>query len=93
MRPMDEWINRETLDPERSAALLARIIEQAQIVYGEGYTPPTEAQQESFLTGYRASEATPQQIIIDLRNFLENSDSPATNRSGGINDQENQQVE
>lgn len=88
MRPMDKWINQEALDSEHSAALLAQIIEQAQIVYGEDYTPPTEAQQESFLNGYHASEENAQQTIIDLRKFLENTPPPTTNNSGGTNDQE-----
>jgi hypothetical protein len=91
MRPMDEWINRQALEPERSAALLAKIIEQAKVVYGEGYTPPTESQQENFLAQYQASEASPQQIITDLRQFLENTATSTTNNSGEKNDQENQQ--
>ena len=89
MRPMDEWINRQTLDPDQSAALLSKIIEQAKVVYGEGYTPPTESQQQSFLAQYQASEANPQQTITDLRQFLENAGSSTANNSGEENGQEN----
>ena len=91
MRPMDEWIKRQELDPERSAELLAKIIEQAKIVYGETFTPPDESQQESFLTDYHASEKSPEQIITDLRQFLENKNTSTTNASGEENGQENHQ--
>jgi hypothetical protein len=91
MRPMDDWINRQMLEPDQSAALLSKIIEQAKIVYGEAYIPPSESQQQSFLAQYQTSEASPQQIITDLRQFLENTATPTANNSGEENGQENQQ--
>jgi len=73
MRAVNNWTaNQRGMDAEANAASLARIIEQAAIMYGENFTPPAQDQRDAFLKQQLESSGTPQQWIANLRGLLEN---------------------
>jgi hypothetical protein len=72
MRRVNNWIgNRQTLDAERDALALAKIVELAATVYGPAFDPPNAERQAEFLRGQALDHPT--QFIDDLRTFIEDA--------------------
>jgi hypothetical protein len=89
MRSVNSWIaTREQMDAEASTTSLAKIIEQATIIYGEGFMPPDGEQQAAFL---KQQTDNPQQMIANLRELLENPGDTSINQ-GEDDDQKNQAI-
>ena len=77
MRLVNRWVpQRLEMDSADNASLLTRIIEQAAIIYGEDFVPPTAGREEALLT-QNLSKTAPQ-FITELRQFVEyhNSSTP-----------------
>ncbi len=72
MRLVNRWIpKRLNMESEDHTAQLTKIIEQAEVIYGEGFTPPGNEQQEAFL--HRTLADSPPQIVKNLRTLIEKS--------------------
>jgi hypothetical protein len=79
MRRVSKWVaNRRTMDAERSAALLTQIMEQAEIIYGVAFSPPSPDQRDVLLELPFVYADEPEQMIADLRRLLEGSSDPST---------------
>lgn len=77
-------VNRQSMDMSGSAVLLAQIIEQAAVIYGEGFTPPDRGQQQTFLSLLGELADDPEGFISALRTFVEGSgDGPVADRKAG----------
>ena len=84
MRRVNRWAaGRPQMDAEDSAGLLADIVEQAAIIYGQGFTPPSPDRRDVFLQ-QGTGEPTPQ-FIENLRATIESSNRDATVDAGGTN--------
>lgn len=84
MRRVNQWAStRPQMDAEGSAGLLADIVEQAAIVYGQDFTPPSPDRRDVFLK-QGTGESTPQ-FIEKLRAVIESSNRDATVDAGGTN--------
>lgn len=71
MRGVNRWVNSERDgDQEGSSEVLNRIIEQAQIIYGQAFTPPSEEQRSSFLQAQSEFLDDPSRLIANLRQLL-----------------------
>lgn len=87
MRLVNRWVSkRQQRDTEGSATALTKIIEQAAIIYGEDFTPPSDDRRDAFLR--QSLTAPPPQIIRDLRALIENLDSNSAINTGGTDGQE-----
>lgn len=74
MRLVNKWVaGRKEMDVEGSAALLAKIVEQAAIIYGQDFAPPDAARLDAFLSQQQVLIDDPQAKIESLRDLLENS--------------------
>lgn len=71
MRRLMRQVNRWTLDAEASAGLLAQMVEQAAIIYGDDFAPPSHERQDAFLRLQFEFADDPQQMIANLRELLE----------------------
>ncbi len=88
MRGVNRWIgHQEKMDTEASARSLTKIIEQVAIIYGDDFTPPPNDELLAFTIQQAESSENPQQMIINLRQLLQNSISIAT--QGDNDDQKN----
>jgi hypothetical protein len=73
MRSVNKWIAKQLeMDDEGSATLLAKIIKQAAIIYGESFMPPDNDRRNAFLRQQAEVTDNPPQIIANLRELLEN---------------------
>jgi hypothetical protein len=72
MRRVNKWVVRQQeKDAAGSADVLAQIIEQAAIIYGEDFIPPDEAQCAAFASQQAELADNPQQMIKNLRQLLD----------------------
>jgi hypothetical protein len=72
LRTVNKWVaGRETLAAEEHAASLAKVVEQAGIIWREAFTAPDEAQQAAFLQAQANYLDDPPRLIEQLRHFLE----------------------
>jgi hypothetical protein len=72
MRLVDRWIARHDDDDcTADRDVLARILEQATIVYGESAAKPDEDQQGAFLRAHAGSLDRPERAIEELRRLIE----------------------
>jgi len=73
MRQVNQWIaGRRELDAQRGAAALDQLIEQAAVIYGKGYAPPSQDRRQGFLRMHFETADDPQRLITDLRHLIEN---------------------
>ncbi len=74
MRAVNIWIvNVREGDIEGSTRALDRIFEQASIIYGRAFTPPSAEQRDAFISTQAKSVDNPPQMIANLRQILERS--------------------
>jgi hypothetical protein len=89
MRHVNRWIaDARTMDKQSASELLSQIIEQAAIVYGEGFVPLGNDRRESFLRLHLEFAENPQQLILALRELLENPVETPPANGGEDDDQE-----
>ena len=75
MRAVNIWVTTEREgDIEGSTRALDRIFEQASIIYGRAFTPPSTDQRDAFIHTQAKSIDHPPQMIANLRQFLERSE-------------------
>jgi len=75
MRTVNIWVtNVREGNVEGSARALDRIFEQASILYGRVFTPPSTEQRDAFIHTQADTVDNPPQMIANLRQFLERSD-------------------
>jgi hypothetical protein len=92
MRSVNSWIaKRGEMDAEASTTSLTKIIEQAAIIYGEGFTPPDDERRAAFLRQQVELADNPQQMIANLRELLEKPSDTSVNQ-GEDDDQKNQEI-
>jgi hypothetical protein len=92
MRSVNGWVARQgEMDAEASSTSLTRIIEQATMIYGEGFTPPDNEQRAAFLRQQAELTNNPQQMIANLRGLLEKPGDTSVNQ-GEDDDQKNQEL-
>ena len=66
--------------PTISASLIA-FVDQAGIIYGDRYSPPSTTHREAFARKYFEKTGDPAQFIVELREFIEStSDAPDRER-------------
>lgn len=83
MRTISRWaVKQPEWDSERNADSLAKIIEQIPTIYGEGYTPPTPQQSDTFLQQQAEFAGNPTRLITNLRKWLETASSNSTDQEG-----------
>ena len=71
MRGVNRWVaSEQERDQEGSSEALNRIIEQAQIIYGQAFTPPSEEQRSQFLQAQSEFLDNPPQLIANLRTLF-----------------------
>lgn len=78
IRRLMRFVNRRLPEGQNAKAednlpLLSRILEQAAIIYREGFTPPSDEGQKAFLR--QNSFSCPTQFISSLRTLIEDQDS------------------
>ena len=89
MRRVNRWVaNQADMAADEGADLLDQIIEQAAIIYGDGFVPPDDDQRAAFLTRGRELTGNPSQLIVELLDFLENPTNTITADEVGNDDQE-----
>jgi hypothetical protein len=70
MRFVNRWIRqRLNMMPDESTTLLGRIVQQAEIIYGQSFVPPKPERQRAFAVMVFGDE--PADIIQNLRDFIE----------------------
>lgn len=73
MRTVNRWIaDNDTLGADERGDLLHKIIDQAVVIYGHGYSPPGQDQREAFIANINAGDEEPSTKIKNLRRFVEN---------------------
>jgi hypothetical protein len=76
LRLINRWSGESgNLSAEAHSTYLAQLIEQAAVIYGDQFTPPTSERQAAFVAEPRA---TMPQLIADLRHLLEPSGNTAS---------------
>lgn len=81
MRLLNRWVpQRLEMDSTSNAGSLTKVIEQAAIIYGADFVPPTARQKEAFLTN--SISKTAPQFITDLRQLIEASNSSSSTNAG-----------
>jgi hypothetical protein len=79
MRGVNRWIaNRRQTDAQQGAASLDQIVEQAVVIYGAGYAPPSQTRRQGFLRMQFEYADDPQGLIAALRQLIENQSDTAT---------------
>jgi hypothetical protein len=72
MRAVNIWVTNEREgDVEGSTRALDRIFEQASVLYGRAFTPPSTEQRDAFIHTQAQSVENPPQMIANLRRLLE----------------------
>ena len=80
MRQVNSWV----ADQQAAGANLIqppwpKMLEQATIIYGQGYRLPEAAQLETFLTQHTTLLNNPRQLIVNLRHHIEGfNEEPTT---------------
>jgi hypothetical protein len=74
MRSVNNYVAGQQLDGQ-GQQLLDKILEQAAVVYGKHFTPPSAAQRTEFITTQRHFLHNPAQLVANLRRFIENRDT------------------
>jgi len=88
MLQVNRWVaSQPDIDGAEEAELLSQIIEQACIVYGDGFVPPDDDQRTSFLARQKELSGDPPQFISDLRELLEKPTDVSTTNQGEDSDQ------
>jgi hypothetical protein len=87
MRTVNKWIAKT--DIEDSVRSLTKIIEQVATIYGEDFIPPDGDQCVAFARQQIELMDTPQQMVTNLREWLETSSSISITDEGENHDQEN----
>jgi hypothetical protein len=73
LRGVNRWVaNRRETDVQQGAAALDQIVEQATVIYGTGYTPPSRTRRQGFLRMQFEYADEPQGLISALRQLVEN---------------------
>lgn len=94
MRSVNKWIaKRGEMDAEGSAELLAKIVEQATVIYGEAFALPDDDRRDVFLKQELEFSDDPPQMISNLRDLLENLSHTSTHSQGENDDQEKHKQE
>ncbi len=89
MRVVNRWVpQRLQVNARENATLLAKMIEQAAVIFGQDYSPPTLDRRKGFLR--KSLVDPPPQVIENLRVLIENLNGQCATHSGGTDDQENQ---
>ncbi len=82
MRGINRWIPKRLYkDAESNAASLAKIVDQASIIYGRDFTVLGSEWQDVFQS--RNLDASPTQLIVNLRASIEDLNRDLTANSGG----------
>ena len=75
MRAVSNWVvGQQDMDAASTSDALSKVMEQAAVIYGQGFTPPPQAQYTAFLAG-QAEPGDPPQMIKNLRQMIESSGS------------------
>jgi hypothetical protein len=83
MRAVNAWvINEREGDMEGSTRALDRIFEQASIIYGRAFTPPSAEQRDAFIHTQANTVDNPPQMIANLRQLIERPGDASTNPEG-----------
>jgi hypothetical protein len=81
MRLANRWVpQRLEMDSTNNTSSFSKIIEQAAIIYGKAFAPPSAGQEEAFLT--QSLSKTAPLFIADLRQLVEDQESNTTTNSG-----------
>lgn len=71
MRLVNRWAPHQgDMDAEGSATTLAKIIDQASVIYGKNFDPPDDSQRNAFLQSLDLT-AHPSQLVEKLHSFIE----------------------
>jgi len=75
MRNVNQWVaSQQEGDRENSSEALNRIIEQAQLIYGHAFKPPSEEQRARFLQTQSEFLDSPPRLIANLRQLFTAAD-------------------
>jgi len=75
MRGVNRWVAQaRERDEEGSSEALNRIIEQAQVIYGSAFKPPSAEQRARFLRSQTEFLDNPPQLIANLRQLFTTDD-------------------
>jgi hypothetical protein len=91
MRYVNRWVaQRQEMDTQASTTLLSRILDQAAIIYGERFRPPSEERRQVFLQrmAFTGAAGSAQQVVTSLREFIEDAVDRVTGEGEGKDDQE-----
>ena len=89
MRRVNRWVaNQADMAADEGGELLDQIIEQAAVIYGDGFIPPDDDQRAAFLTRQQELSDNPPQLIAELLDFLENPTSAIKADEGKSDDKE-----
>lgn len=77
MRSVNRWVtSKQAGDQEGSREALNQILEQAQVIYGQAFKPPSEEQRTQFLQAQSEFLDNPPRLIANLRQlFTDNDDA------------------
>jgi hypothetical protein len=79
MRAVSNWgVGRQDMDAASASDALSKVMEQATVIYGQGVTPPPQAQYTAFLAGQAEQSSDPSQMIKNLRQLIEASGQEET---------------
>ena len=75
MRDVNLWItSAQQGDREGSGEALNQIIEQAQVIYGQTFTPPSDEQRTRFMQAQSEFLDNPPRLIANLRDLFTDTD-------------------
>lgn len=75
MRDVNRWVvSEQERDFQASRQALDRIIEQAQLIYGRGFEPPSGEQRAGFLQAQSEFLGSPPRLIANLRQLFRGVD-------------------
>jgi hypothetical protein len=78
MRRVNRWVaRRRETDAQQATASLDQIVEQAAIIYGEGYVPPGQTWRQGFLRMQFEYADDPQGLIAAIRQLIEHRSDTA----------------
>ncbi len=73
MKAVNQWIaDSDDLGEDERAELLHKIIDQAAVIYGPGYSPPGQDQRRTLLSKFNKGDKAAATKIKNLRRFVEN---------------------
>jgi hypothetical protein len=75
LRSVHRWVaSEQAKDLVGTSEALDRIIEQAQVIYGQAFAPPSEEQRSRFLQAQSEFLNDPPRLIANLRRFFSAKD-------------------